>query len=49
MEVNGNYMLLHDGGNKDIEKDDVITAFSPTISSTREYFHFKNQMVNPRW
>jgi hypothetical protein len=21
----------------------LLTAFSPTISSTREYFHFKNQ------
>ena len=37
-------MLLRDGGNEDIEEDDVLTAFSPTISSTRFFTSSLNSL-----
>jgi hypothetical protein len=37
-------MLLRDGGNKDIEEDDVLTAFSSTISSTRSFTSSLNSL-----
>ena len=37
-------MLLRDGGNEDIEEDDVLTAFSPTISSTRSFTSSLNSL-----
>jgi len=44
LEVNGYYMLPRDGGNKDNEEDDVLTAFSPTISSTRSFTSSLNNL-----
>jgi hypothetical protein len=37
-------MLPRDGGNKDNEEDDVLTAFSPTISSTRSFTSSLNNL-----